>query len=117
MNHTGKCDSHDSAARRRFFHLQLAGVILNYFLSNGEAQSSAVFLSMAHEGMKHSVADRGVEAWSIVNNADIHLAVAVIDCDRDMASASLYGLARVQQQVVKHALHFAGIAHRKMDAV
>src|SRR5664279_48932 len=71
---------------------------------------------MTHEGMKYLVSYRHVESRTVIDNANIEMAAAVLHRSRDMSAFSLHRLAPIQQQVVENPLHFAGIAPRAVHA-
>src|SRR5271166_598897 len=90
--HTGQGDAHHRASRRRFFHPQLAGVVLDDFLCDGQSQPGAVFLSMTHKGMEYPVTDRRVETRPVIDDANVKLTAAVLHRDRHVATACLHRL-------------------------
>src|ERR1019366_5579429 len=78
-------------------------------LCDRKTQPRAVLLAIADEWLKQFVVKRGFHPGTIVGGPNFQVAIDLSHMYRDVAAANLGSLAAIQQQVVKDALHFAGI--------
>ncbi len=91
-------------------------MVLHDLLRNRETQPCPILFAMTDEGLEQFVADGRFYPRTVVAYKYIEVAVLVSHGDSNVTTAHLRRLAAVEQQVVKHALHFSGIELRAVQA-
>src|SRR5271165_4159955 len=93
----GQADSHHGTSGRRYFNLKLAGMVLNDFLCDGQAQPGSVFLAITDEWLKDAVADGGIEPRSVIDDPNFDLPANTLYRHRHVARFRRDRLTRVEQ--------------------